>query len=114
MWAHQWPVKPDVVFEAGNFALTNGDTHSRPFEDLMLVSASAIVLDSRMKAGSSRPEGCPFRAGVRADIDNGALPGVKLSDILRWVGAYARPRFMCEVEWRGLWVGLQAGRSSAR
>jgi hypothetical protein len=44
MWAHQWPVKPEVVFEAGNFAHTTGDTHSRPFEDLMMVSTGAKPL----------------------------------------------------------------------
>lgn len=44
VWSYQWPVKPDVVFEAGNFAHTAGDTHSRPFEDLMLVSTGAEPL----------------------------------------------------------------------
>jgi Subtilase family len=73
IWDRQWPVRPDIVFEGGNFAY-NGNNPAEPIDDLQLVTthfrpnirlfdafgdtSSATALTAKLTAGilAVRPE----------------------------------------------------------
>ena len=38
IWDRQWPIRPDVVFEGGNFAPHDGANPGVPIDDLQLVT----------------------------------------------------------------------------
>jgi hypothetical protein len=40
-WNRQWPIKPDVVMEGGNFAVADGSPTATVVDDLMLLSTNA-------------------------------------------------------------------------
>jgi hypothetical protein len=41
LWDPQWPIKPDIVLEGGNFATQTGNPHATAIDDLQLLSTNA-------------------------------------------------------------------------
>ncbi len=43
IWASQWPIKPDIVMEGGNYAISPDATMISSFDDLSLLSTSHLI-----------------------------------------------------------------------
>lgn len=46
LWDRQWPTKPDIVLEGGNFASEPGGPHAKALDDLMLLTTNSEFQDA--------------------------------------------------------------------
>jgi hypothetical protein len=77
-----------------------------PFAGFLRAAATLTIRVGR--------RGDRFAPAYGQPLTTARFPASNYQTSFLWVGAFARPRFMCEVVWRGPWVGLPAGRSSVR